>query len=55
LDSIAHSDPEYIQQVLKVGAAGYLVQAISGDIVAQAIRELKKGKTFFTPSIAKAA
>jgi DNA-binding NarL/FixJ family response regulator len=49
----AHSDPEYIQQVLKVGAAGYLVKQSSGDIVAQAIRELKKGKTFFTPSIAK--
>ncbi len=49
----AHSDPEYVQQVVKVGAAGYLIKQSSGDIVARAIRELKKGKTFFTPSIAK--
>ena len=49
----AHSDPEYVQQVVKVGAAGYLIKQSSGDIVAQAIRELKNGKTFFTPSIAK--
>ncbi len=49
----AHSDPEYVRQVVKVGAAGYLIKQSSGDIVAQAIRELKNGKTFFTPSIAK--
>lgn len=49
----AYSDPEYVQQVVKVGAAGYLIKQSSGEIVAQAIREVKKGKTFFTPSIAK--
>ena len=49
----AHSDPEYIEQVVKAGALGYLVKQSSGDIVAKAIRELQKGKTFFTPSIAK--
>ncbi len=49
----AHSDPEYVEQVVKAGAMGYLVKQSSGEIVAQAIRELQKGKTFFTPSIAK--
>jgi DNA-binding NarL/FixJ family response regulator len=49
----AHSDPEYVEQVIKVGASGYLVKQSSGDVLAQAIRELQKGKTFFTPSIAK--
>jgi DNA-binding NarL/FixJ family response regulator len=49
----AHSDPEYIEQVVKAGALGYLVKQSSGDVLAKAIRELHKGKTFFTPSIAK--
>jgi DNA-binding NarL/FixJ family response regulator len=49
----AHSDPEYVEQVVKAGAMGYLVKQSSGEIVAKAIRELQKGKTFFTPSIAK--
>jgi len=49
----AHSDPEYVEQVVKVGALGYLVKQSSGEIVAKAIRELQKGNTFFTPSITK--
>jgi len=49
----AHSDPEYVEQVVKAGAMGYLVKQASGEVVAKAIRELQKGKTFFTPSIAK--
>lgn len=49
----AHSDPEYVEQVVKAGAMGYLVKQSSGEVVAKAIRELQKGKTFFTPSIAK--
>ncbi len=49
----AHSDPEYVEQVVKAGAMGYLLKQSSGDILAKAIRELSNGKTFFTPSIAK--
>jgi DNA-binding NarL/FixJ family response regulator len=49
----AHSDPDYVEQVVKAGAMGYLIKQSSGEIVAKAIRELQKGKTFFTPSIAK--
>ncbi|HEY0256278.1 MAG TPA: response regulator transcription factor [Candidatus Methylacidiphilales bacterium] len=49
----AHSDPEYVEQVVKAGARGYLVKQSSGDVLAQAIREVYQGKTFFTPSIAK--
>jgi DNA-binding NarL/FixJ family response regulator len=49
----AHSDPEYIEQVVKAGALGYLVKQSSGDVLAKAIRELHSGRTFFTPSIAK--
>ena len=49
----AHSDPEYVEQVVKAGAMGYLLKQSSGDILAKAIRELHNGRTFFTPSIAK--
>ena len=49
----AHSDPEYVDQVVKIGALGYLVKQSSGDVLAMAIRELQKGKTFFSPAIAK--
>ena len=49
----AHSDPEYVEQVVKEGAMGYVVKQASGEVVAKAIRELHKGKTFFIPSIAK--
>src|SRR5208337_4206451 len=49
----AHSDPEYVEQVVKAGAIGYLVKQSSGDVLGKAIRELHNGKTFFTPSIAK--
>jgi DNA-binding NarL/FixJ family response regulator len=49
----AHSDPEYIAQVVKSGAQGYLIKHTSGEVVAKAIRELHKGKTFFTHTVAK--
>jgi DNA-binding NarL/FixJ family response regulator len=49
----AHSDPQYVEQVVVAGALGYLVKQSSGDVLAKAIRELHQGRTFFTPSIAK--
>ena len=49
----AHGDPEYVEAVVKVGAMGYLLKQSSSKVVAHAIRELQKGKMFFTPSIAK--
>jgi DNA-binding NarL/FixJ family response regulator len=49
----AHSDPMYVEEVVKIGAQGYLVKQSSGTILAHAIRELSKGKTYFTPAIAK--
>ena len=42
----AHSDPEYVEQVVKAGALGYLVKQSSGEVVAKAIRELHKGRMF---------
>jgi DNA-binding NarL/FixJ family response regulator len=49
----AHADPAYVEQVVKVGARGYLVKQSSAELLAQAIRELQKGKTFFNSSISK--
>src|SRR5687768_13506342 len=49
----AHSDDAYIEQVTSVGAVGYLIKQTSANALAKAIREVQKGATFFSPSIAK--
>jgi DNA-binding NarL/FixJ family response regulator len=49
----AHSDDAYIEQVTSVGAVGYLIKQTSANALAKAIREVHKGNTFFSPSIAK--
>jgi DNA-binding NarL/FixJ family response regulator len=35
-----------------LGAAGYLIKQTSADVLSRAIREVQKGNTFFSPSIA---
>jgi DNA-binding NarL/FixJ family response regulator len=49
----AHPDPEYITQAVIFGASGYLAKHTSTKFLAQAIREVCKGNTFFGPSISK--
>ena len=49
----AHSDPEYINQAVICGASGYLIKQSSTQVLAQAIREVFKGNTFFSTSIPK--
>jgi DNA-binding NarL/FixJ family response regulator len=49
----AHSDSEYVEQVIEMGASGYLLKQTSAKILAEAVRELKRGKTFFDPSVAR--
>ncbi len=48
----AHGDDAYLRQVAQLGAAGYLIKQTSADVLARAIREVHKGNTFFSPSIA---
>lgn len=48
----AHGDDGYIRQVVMLGAAGYLIKQTSADLLSRAIREVHKGNTFFSPSIA---
>lgn len=49
----AHSDDAYIDQFIALGASGYISKKSSMSILAQAIREVCKGKIFFGPSISK--
>ena len=49
----AHGDDGYLRQVVMLGAAGYLIKQTSADLLARAIREVQKGNTFFSPSIAR--
>jgi DNA-binding NarL/FixJ family response regulator len=49
----AHSDDAYVEQVIAMGAAGYLIKQTSARVLSRAIREAHKGSTFFSPSIAK--
>jgi len=49
----AHSDNAYVEQVAVLGAAGFLLKQTSSHILATAIREVQKGKTFYSPTISK--
>lgn len=49
----AHGDDAYIEQVAAMGVAGYLVKQTSAHILSKAIKEIYKGKAFYSPSIAK--
>jgi len=49
----AHSDDAYVQSAIESGAVGFLLKQTSAHDVCRAIREVQKGKTFFTPSISR--
>jgi DNA-binding NarL/FixJ family response regulator len=49
----AHSHAAFVKQVTELGAAGFLLKQTSSAVVATAIREVQKGNTFFSPSIAR--
>ena len=49
----AHADDAYVEQATGAGAAGYLIKQASSHALCEAIREVQKGNTFFSPSIDK--
>ena len=49
----AHSDDAYIKEATDSGAVGFLLKQTSSHVVCEAIREVQKGNTFFSPSVAK--
>ena len=46
----AHSDEAYVEEVLALGASGFLLKQTSSHVLAEAIREVQKGNTVFPPS-----
>jgi DNA-binding NarL/FixJ family response regulator len=49
----AHHDVEYIQRASIFGASGYLLKQGSTQDIAQGVREVRKGNTYFSRSISK--
>jgi len=49
----AHGDDAYVEQAMALGAAGYLIKQTASHVLAAAIREVCKGRPFFSPSISK--
>jgi DNA-binding NarL/FixJ family response regulator len=49
----AHSDDAYVDQVTVLGATGFLLKQSSSENLPTAIREVKKGNSFFSHSISK--
>ena len=46
----AHNDEAYVIEAINSGAMSYLIKQTSAGNVCLAIREVQKGKTFFSPS-----
>jgi DNA-binding NarL/FixJ family response regulator len=49
----ANADDRSIEQVVELGAAGYLLKQTCVRVLAQGIREVEQGNTFFSTSIIK--
>jgi DNA-binding NarL/FixJ family response regulator len=49
----AHSDDAYVASAIESGARGFLLKQTSAHDVCRAIREVQKGKTFFSPAISR--
>jgi len=51
----AYSDDAYVDRALEVGAAGYLIKQTSALILAEAIRTVHSGRSYFSPPISRPA
>jgi len=49
----AHSDEEYVERVMELGAAGYVLKQSSLADLATAIRAVRAGKAYVSPSISR--
>jgi len=49
----AHSDDEYVEQAIKLGAAGYLIKQTSALVLAKAIRAVVSSAAFFGPYLSR--
>lgn len=48
-----HADEAYVNQILKAGATGYLLKDSADVDLLQAVSAVSKGKSFFSPSVAR--
>jgi two-component system response regulator NreC len=48
-----HENEEYVYQILKSGASGYVLKSAGKDELATAIRAAAKGEKFFSPKISQ--
>lgn len=49
----AHSDDAYIEKVMALGAAGYLIKQTAASALAKAVRAVAGGKSFFSPAVSR--
>jgi DNA-binding NarL/FixJ family response regulator len=49
----AHSDDAYVEQVMALGAKGYLIKQSAAHVLAEAIRQVHQGKTCLSPVVSK--
>jgi DNA-binding NarL/FixJ family response regulator len=49
----AHSDDAYVEQVIAMGAVGYLIKQTSARVLSRAIREVHAGRAAFSPAIVR--
>ena len=49
----AHSDDAYVERVAALGASGYLVKQTAVHTLKEAIREVHRGRAFYSPDVAK--
>jgi DNA-binding NarL/FixJ family response regulator len=49
----AHSDDAYVERMMSLGAAGYLIKQTAAHVLPDAIRKVHHGKRFFSPAISK--
>jgi len=49
----SYNDDEYVHQLTEAGAAGYLLKGAAVTDLVKAIREVRRGRAFFSPAICK--
>ncbi len=49
----SYGDDGYVQELMEAGASGYLLKQTAADDLLKAIRQVQRGRTFFSPAIAR--
>jgi len=49
----SYGDDDCVQQLMQVGASGYLIKQTAANDLLKAIREIQRGNAYFSPTIAK--